>query len=190
MARARRPDDGFTMAETVVALAVVAILATSFAVFLVTTGRISAGTADRDTAAQVALSGLESARVSRGAALLTGRVACDTGHPCPVPVDSRVTTYLGSAQRWDATGTGAPALPLPSTPETVTLGGVDYRRYYYLAECWQAAGAGGACTTAAASTAHPADYLRLVVAVTAPGRDTYVTAALLSASPADPYLES
>jgi prepilin-type N-terminal cleavage/methylation domain-containing protein len=186
-----RRDDGFSLAESVVALAVVAILATAFAGFMVSTNRISAGTAVTDAAAQVALSGMERAQVSRGAALLTGRAACDAGHPCAAVIDSRVTTYLGSgAQRWDAAGAGTSAVPLPSAPETVTLGGIPYQRYYYVAACWQVAGSGGACTEAAASTSHPAAYVRLVVAVTAPGMVTYVTAALLSASAADPYLES
>jgi hypothetical protein len=72
----------------------------------------------------------------------------------------------------------------------VVLGGISYRRYYYVAECWQVSGTGGACTEAAATTTYPAAYVRLVVAVTAPGLNTYVAAALLSASAADPYLES
>jgi prepilin-type N-terminal cleavage/methylation domain-containing protein len=198
---ATRHDDGFSLIETVVSLVVIGIVATSFATFLVGANRISHGTSSRDTAAQVAMGGMERARSVRGAALLSGRAQCGSGNPCDPPVSSAVTAYLGaSAQRWDAPGTGAATLPTPADPEVVQLDGVRFARYYYLARCWQTAASDGStasrpCTESAAGSSYPAEYVRVVVAVTWAGPDcgggcSYVTATLMSASAADPYLDS
>jgi hypothetical protein len=138
---------------------------------------------------------MEKARGMRGAALLAGRAECDGGHPCDAPVSDRVSAYLGSLpQRWDAAATGTPVLPLPSSPEIVELDGLRYARYYYLARCWQTAASDGStggrpCTVTAAGSAHPAEYVRLVVAVTWPGQGSYVASTLMSASSVDPFLE-
>jgi prepilin-type N-terminal cleavage/methylation domain-containing protein len=191
-----RRDDGFSLLETLVALAVMGIVASSFTVFLLSSNRISHGASVQDTAAQIAVGGMERARGMRGAALLTGRAECDAGHPCAAPVSSQVSAYLGSSpDRWDAAGGDPPTLPLPDSPETVELNGLSYSRYFYLARCWQTAATDGSaaarpCTETAAGTAHPAEYVRLVVAVTWPGSGIYVTSTLMSSSPIDPFLDS
>ena len=192
---AKRHDDGFTLIETLVSLAVIGIVAASCAVFLIGTNRISSHASVRDTAAQIAIGGMERARGMRGAALLAGRAECDGTHPCDAPVSATVSVYLGSLpERWDAAATGTPALPLPSSPEIVELNGLRYSRYYYLARCWQTAASDGSassrpCTVTAAGSAHPAEYVRLVIAVTWPGPGIYVASTLMSSSPVDPLLE-
>jgi prepilin-type N-terminal cleavage/methylation domain-containing protein len=193
---AARHDDGFTLIETLVSLAVIGIVAASCAVFLIGANRISGRASVQDTAAQIAIGGMERARGMRGAALLAGRAECDGAHPCDPPVSGTVSAYLGSLpQRWDAAAAGGtPVLPLPSSPEVVELDGLRYHRYYYLARCWQTAASDGStgsrpCTVAAAGSAHPAEYVRLVIAVTWPGPGIYVASTLMSSSPVDPYLE-
>jgi prepilin-type N-terminal cleavage/methylation domain-containing protein len=190
-----RHDDGFTLIETLVSLAVIGVVAASCAVFLIGTNRISGHASVRDTAAQIAIGGMEKARGMRGAALLAGRAECDGAHSCDPPVSDTVSAALGSLpERWDAAAPGTPALPLPSSPEIVELDGLRYSRYYYLARCWQTAASDGStadrpCSVAAAGSAYPAEYVRLVIAITWPGPGVYVASTLMSSSPVDPYLE-
>jgi len=195
MRPATRPDDsGFTLLETLVSLAIIGVLAASFTIFLVSANRISRRASVQDTAAQIAVDGMERARGMRGAALLAGRAECDGTHLCD-PVGAAVSAYLGTLpMRWDAAGVGAPVLPLPSDPEIVELDGLRYQRSYYLARCWQTAASDGStgsrpCTVSAAGSSHPAEYVRLVIAVTWPGPGSYVTSTLMSSSTVDPLLE-
>jgi prepilin-type N-terminal cleavage/methylation domain-containing protein len=198
----RTGDEGFTLIEALVAIALITIVGTSFTIFLTGTTRISHHESIRDTAAQVAAGGMERARSMRGAALLAGRAQCDSTHSC---ADATIAAaYLGTgAQRWDASGAGTPAVPLPTDPETVELDGLRYQRYYYVARCWlksaadENTSASRPCGNAVpAGSSYPAEYVRLVVAVTWPGQEcaagicSFATAALLSASATDPYLES
>jgi prepilin-type N-terminal cleavage/methylation domain-containing protein len=209
----RNADQGFTLVEVLVSLTIITVVMTSVAVFLINSTRISRQESLRDTAAQVAVQGMENVRGVRGSTLLSGRAACDASHPCDALVGDKAADLLGAEpQRWDARGPGPLTLPTagpqpdgsvvsgPDDPEAVVLGGLTFRRYYYVAKCWQAAAADGMattprpCTVALASAAFPASFIRLVVAITWPGEEcgggtcSFATTSLLSASPTDPYL--
>jgi prepilin-type N-terminal cleavage/methylation domain-containing protein len=206
-------DEGFTLVEVLVSLAIISVVMTAVAGFLIDSTKISRQQLVRGTAAQVAVQGMENARGVRGSALLSGRTACDVLHPCAALVSDTVADLLGAGpQRWDASGIGPLVLPTPGTqsdgsvvsgpgdPEVVVLGGLTFRRYYYVAKCWQAAAIDGVattqrpCTVALASAAFPAAFIRLVVAITWRGEEcgastcSFATTSLLSVSPTDPFL--
>jgi prepilin-type N-terminal cleavage/methylation domain-containing protein len=202
--RQKRPDDGFTLVEVAVALGIITIVMTSLTVFMVNSRRGGHYSALRDTAAQLAVEGMEKARGVRGSALLGGRQACDA--TCPAVVSSAVTDLLGSGvTRIDKSATGTLTVPAPGTqadgstvsqptdPEVVLLDGTSFRRYYYLGTCWQTrltvSGTGLAC----GSVTSTVQLTRLVVAVAWTGREctgtcVYTEAGLFSVAVSDPYL--
>jgi hypothetical protein len=82
--------------------------------------------------------------------------------------------------------------PLPTTAQTVTLGGVRYSQSWYLGRCWQPP-AGGDC--GATQPAGAVELVRVVVAVTWPDRHcaagtcSYVTATLVSGASREPVFD-
>jgi type II secretory pathway pseudopilin PulG len=207
----RTPDEGFTLVEVVVSLAVVMVVMTASASFMVDSTRVGHQRSVQDSAAELSMQGMENARGLHGSALLNGRAACTSLALCDPVVSSKVNNLLGlSAQHWDAVGSGALTLPKPglqsdgsvvvkpSDPEIVLLSGLRFKRYYYISRCWQEAAVDGAadlpCNASFATTPYPAASVRLVVAVTWPGAEcggtcSNAAAALLSSSSVDPYLE-
>ncbi|MDT4992391.1 MAG: hypothetical protein QOH97_2283 [Actinoplanes sp.] len=205
------PDEGFTLVEVVVSLAIVMLVMTASATFMVDSTRVSHQRSVRDSAAELSMQGMENAHGLHGSALLEGRTACTSLTPCAPVVSGKVDNLLGlSAEHWDAVGSGALTLPKPglqsdgsvvlkpSDPEIVLLSGLRFKRYYYISRCWQEAAVDGAadlpCNASFATTAYPAASIRLVVAVTWPGQEcggtcSYAAAALVSSSSVDPYLE-
>lgn len=193
------------MIEVVVALGIISVVMTALTVFMVNSRRGGHYSAQRDTAVQLAVEGMEKARGVRGSALLGGRAQC-TGS-CPAPVGTTVIGLLGNGTtRWDAPATtGTLTVPAPGAqpdgttvsrptdPEVVQLDGTAYRRYYYLGTCWQDRQlANGTAVTCASSTS-TAQLARLVVAVAWTGREcpagcVYATAGLFSVAVTDPFL--
>ncbi|MGI5169965.1 putative Ig domain-containing protein [Spirillospora sp. CA-253888] len=162
-------DGGFTLLESIVAVAVIAVTMTALATFMVNGLQSLGRQRDRQTAVRLAGDALDRARTLRGAVLTAGRGrdAVDAAWRRPAP---GVARYLaGMQQAWDAKaapGAGASAA-LPTTAQVSTVNGVPFRRQWYVGSCRQPAG-GGACGTAAA----PGDavFYRVVAAVTWPGR--------------------
>jgi prepilin-type N-terminal cleavage/methylation domain-containing protein len=200
----RRPDAGFTMVETLVALALATIVMTSLTVFLVGSRRIGHYGALRDTGVQLVIDGMEKARGVRGSALLSGRQLCVTG--CATVVPGAASMIDAGAARWDAAGTGTLIVPQPGTQpdgsvvaapgdaEVVVLDGVVYRRYYYVSTCRQAAVAGSVANASCVPGVAGAELARLVIAVTWTGTAcpaatcSFADAALFSIAVADPFL--
>jgi prepilin-type N-terminal cleavage/methylation domain-containing protein len=198
------PDDGFTLVEVVVALGIIAVVMTALTVFMVDSRRSGHYSSQRDTAAQLAVEGMEKARGVRGSALLGGRAACTA---CPAVVSATVTDLLGAGlTRWDAPDlSGTLTVPAPGTqsdgstvsrptdPEVIQLDGTPFRRYYYLGTCWQARVTTNATGVGCGPAADTAQLARLVVAVTWTGREcrplcTYAEAGLFSVAVTDPFL--
>jgi prepilin-type N-terminal cleavage/methylation domain-containing protein len=201
-----RPDAGFTMVETLVALALATIVMTSLTVFLVGSRRVGQYGSLRDTGVQLVIDGMEKARSVRGSALLSGRQLCLTG--CATVVPAAASMIDAGAARMDAAGPGTLIVPQPGTQpdgsvvaapgdaEVIKLDGVTYRRYYYLSTCRQAAIAGSIANATCIPGVIGAELARLVVAVTwtgaacTTGLCSFADAALFSIAVADPFLNT
>ena len=199
-----RPDDGFTLIETLVALALATVVMTSLTVFLVGSRKIGRYGAQRDTGVQLVVDGMEKARSVRGSALLSGRAACTVA--CAAMVPSAASMIDAGAVRWDAAATGTLIVPQPGVqpdgsvvaapgdPEVIKLDGVVYRRYYYLTACRQATATGSVANISCIPAVIGAELARVVVAVTWTGSActdsacSYAAAALFSTAVADPFL--
>jgi prepilin-type N-terminal cleavage/methylation domain-containing protein len=181
-----RPDAGFTLLEVMISVLIMGVIMTALASFFVLGTRITHSNGLRQTAAEVALDGLEKARGLHGAALLAGRAKC--GPPaCAAPV-AAAAAYLADTERWDAAATTTVTQTLSPTGDTVTLDGITYQRSWYVGKCWQPAG-GGTC---GADATKPVPMIRVVVAVTWPGSSctsgvcTHATSGLFSAVTDEP----
>ena len=199
-----RPDAGFTMVETLVALALATIVMTSLTVFLVGSRKIGHYGALRDTGVQLVVDGMEKARSVRGSALLSGRQLCVVG--CATAVPGAASMIDVGAARWDAAGTGTLIVPQPGTqpdgsvvaapgdPEVIMLDGVLYRRYYYVSTCRQVAAVGTLLNASCVPGVAGAELARLVVAVTWTGTAcaaatcSFADSALFSIAVADPFM--
>ncbi len=198
-------DEGLSLVEVLVSLAVLTVVLTSLTVFLVDSRHAGRHSWSQNAAVQLLVDGMERARAVRGSALLSGRAACGS---CGTVVSGAASTLLGAgAQRWDAVGGGTLTVPQPGTqpdgsvvddpgdPEVVLLEGQSYFRYYHLAACRQPAVTALATSLSCTATASdPAQLVRLVVVVTWRGTNctddscSYADAALFSTAVADPYI--
>ncbi len=188
MARLRGPrtDAGFTLVEASVSLAIIGIVMASVTSFFVRGVRGVHYQGGQQTAAHLAMDGMEQARALRGEALLAGRAVCAVA--CPTVAG--IAGHLTGLERWDGvSSTGAAAaLPHPGTAVVSVVDGVEYRRFWYVGKCWRA-GAGGACVNA---PANPLLFYRVVVVVTWPdsacagGTCLFATSAQFSGNLNDP----
>lgn len=183
----RRPADrGFTIIESAVSIALVAIVMTAVTSFYVVNSRVGRQQNNTDVAAAVAVAGLSRVRGIRGSSLTYGRDAAGSDAQWKSPVPG-VAHYLDDTiQAWDATaapGSGTTA-PLPTGVQSTVVAGIGYDTRWYLGQCWQSLA--GGCD----KTQGTGGFLmfRVVVAVTWPDAAcpaalcSYVTATLVSAT--------
>ncbi|MGK5682211.1 type IV pilus modification PilV family protein [Actinoplanes sp. URMC 104] len=200
----RCDDEGFTLVEVIVSLALLTMVLTSLTVFMINSRKAQRYATLRDTAVQLAVDGMEKARGVRGSALLSGRAACDSGcSPVAAPVAG---TLLAGAVRWDAAAAGTLTVPQPGTqpdgsvvdspldPEVVRLDGRWFKRYYHVGACSQPAVTTSTADISCGTTVTSASLVRLVVAVTwsdaqcEGGTCAYAEAGLFSSAVTDPFL--
>jgi prepilin-type N-terminal cleavage/methylation domain-containing protein len=186
--RARSADEGFTMAEVIVAIAVVSVVMLALSAFFVNSIRVDNESGDRQSAIQAADDAMEQARALSPAALLTGRDQVSSAQAWSAPI-AAVANLLGAADqtmvfdRNAVTGAGPTAL-LPTTYRTLVLNGLVFRQYWYVGEC-ERPSTGGACV-AVSPTALNTKLYRVIVGVTWPGRScpggicSYVTSSLFA----------
>jgi prepilin-type N-terminal cleavage/methylation domain-containing protein len=208
----RLSQDGFTLVEVLVAIAVVTVVMLGLASFFVISTRVGGEQGDRQAAVQAAGDAMERARAMQAGALLTGRdlttslanwnaagtavpgvasVLTDalTGTVCALTgglTSSPCMAYDANA----ASGAGATAV-LPTTYRSVTFSNIDFRQYYFISYCERTSA--GACVASTGSgTAGLAHFYRVIVAVTWPGRScvnrlcSYVSATLIGKDSGDP----
>ena len=183
--RSGRPaDDGFTIIEVMVALALISAMMATLGMYFVSATRTSRYQAQVQTATRLAQTGMEAARGYGGPTLLVGRAQC--GACAGV---SGFAAHLSGTVRWDAPVAAVPpTVPLPGVAESTTVNDILYHRHYFVGRCWQALG-GGTC---GADPALPAAMVRLVVGVTwdspdcGPAGCRRMATSLFSADPSDP----
>ena len=185
--RSGRPaDDGFTIVEVMVALALISAMMATLGTYFVAATRTSRYQAQVQTATRLAQTGMEAARGYGGPTLLVGRARCGA---CAGASGFDALGYLADTVRWDApVAAETPTVPLPDVAERTEVNGVVYQRFYFVGRCWQAAG-GGDC---GADATLPAAMVRLVVGVTWHSADcradrcARAATSLFSADPTDP----
>ena len=181
----RRSEGGFTLVEVIVTLGLISTLMAALGAFFTSSMQAGRGQSQIQTATRLAQAGMEQARGYGGAALLYGRAQCGT---C-LDATAYDGGYLSDTVLWDAKVTGAtPTVPYDEQPQTFTVNGLTYYRYWFVGKCWQAA-TGGLCTT---TSTLPVAMVRLVVGVNwldSRGPSSLCVQAatgLFSADPADP----
>jgi prepilin-type N-terminal cleavage/methylation domain-containing protein len=159
-------DDGFTLVETLVSIAVIGVVMTSLTAFFTNSLSIDNQQRGKQAAAQMLDDAMERVRSLKGSGVTAGRDQSSsdtqwTGAP------TVVQRYLGDmVEAYDstaATGSGATAA-LPTAPLPVTVNGLTFYENFYIGQCFQPLD-GGACVKAAAQVTDIKLY-RIVVQVT------------------------
>ncbi len=216
----RRPstvgaDDGFTIIEVLVSIAVISITMLSLGPLFVITMRVNHQQSDRQSAIQAADDAMERARALQVSAMLTGRDLGSTTQqavtaPDQVKIllagDKATGTGLaapGQAGKYlaydkDATTDSGKTAILPTVPNPVTLSGVEYRQSWYVGLCGrptpaedgQPENASRACVAGRTGNGYTPMY-HIVVAVGWAGRFCateciYVSSSLISSKSQEP----
>jgi prepilin-type N-terminal cleavage/methylation domain-containing protein len=194
-------DDGFSLLEVLVALAVIGVVMAATAPFLVRSVALVGQQRSEQVAIEVANDALERARALSPSSLLGGRgLTAVQNQLAAAPAEVR--SVMSSTQiDADAGLTSVTDLlagenaPLPTVPLAVTIGGVTYQQSWYVGRCWQTKADStltstvlSDCVGTAPSGAGvvPVPFFRVAVAVTWPHTDcepslcTYVASTLVS----------
>ena len=197
-------DDGFSLLEVLVALAVIGIVMSAAAPFLIKSVALVGQQRSQQVAIEVANDALERARALSPSSLLAGRgltAVQNQLNAAPAAVRSLASQFTIDA---DSTLTSVTDLlaganaALPTDPKLVTVGGVEYRQSWYVGRCWQTKADSTLVNTALGNclAAQPTGIgviavpiFRIVVAVTwqhngcAASQCVYVTSTLVSPRP-------
>lgn len=196
--RRRRRDDGYSLVEVLVSVAIIGTVMAAAAPFLVTSLSISDQQRDAQVAVQLANNALERVRALEPTEVLTGRgttavQAQFAGASAAVRPYLSEMTAVGSSNLPSTSTDGATAT-LPTVAVPVTMGGVTYSQEWFVGLCYQSkvaltavVPAIGACST----TVAPLQLLRVVVAVTyqhksCPGGTCVSVASTLVSTAKDP----
>ncbi|BEL12123.1 hypothetical protein Q0Z83_103140 [Actinoplanes sichuanensis] len=196
------PDSGFTLVETMVAIAVVLVVTASLTGLFVATSRLAHLHGDKLIAIQLADDAMERVHALKVAAILTGRDRQSVTDQWAAPLDA-VGPMLDSALTdvaYDtdaASGAGATA-KLPTTPLEQTLNGLTYRQHFYIGGCVRPSADASECiaASAAAGQSNLIPFYRVIVAVTWPGRlcpgdfCTYVSSSLIGSKTEEPVFNT
>ncbi|GIE26975.1 hypothetical protein Ait01nite_000200 [Actinoplanes italicus] len=195
-------DEGFTVVELIVALAVLSVAMAGIGVFFVNGTSAVSQQRDERQASQIAATALEQIRALEGKALLLGRGTTATADQWKTalqdsPFKSRLKPYLDSMKmesdaKVDASA-GAEAA-LPTETKTLTLGGIEFKQTVIVGGCEVYFEWTDDCVNPDTATKKPADattvlrYFRVVVLETWPhkscadtgGRCAYIASTLVS----------
>jgi prepilin-type N-terminal cleavage/methylation domain-containing protein len=187
--RAAKRDDGVSLIEVLVAIAVVGIVMTAVASFFIRTVAATGQQRGKQIATHIADSAMERVRALKGSSVADGRQASDATPATPTPI-----VALPPATEWYNKPPATGGALLPVDPETVTVAGLNYQRYWYVGRCRMPVvvllGGTDCSLTPPASTSVP--MFRVVVAVTwkdkgcTGGNCKFVTSTLVSAEADEP----
>ncbi len=197
-------DEGFTLLETLVSLALTTTFMTALTPFFTAWLRTTGAQRDRQVAIQLADDAMERVRALAGTGLVEGRsrVAVQgqwAQAPAAVRADyaaamlcdwdpklsSEAVAACDAGAAVDLTAAGAQA-PLPTVPVAVAVAGTTFQQNWYVGRCWQPTTANATCTGTTATGYLP--FERVVVAVTWPDQKcsgalcVYETTTLVSAA--------
>jgi prepilin-type N-terminal cleavage/methylation domain-containing protein len=128
-------DSGFTLAENLVAVAIITIVMAGLGVFFINAMRTTRAQGERQTAVRISTDALERAR-ALGPNVNAGRSADATLTQWQQTVPDSVRAELVTMQRsFDAAPDSSP--PLPTAPEPVEIDGVEYTQRWYVGTCWK-----------------------------------------------------
>jgi prepilin-type N-terminal cleavage/methylation domain-containing protein len=177
-----RRDDGFTLLELVVAIAMITVMTAGLTSFYVQTSRTSGAQSQAQVADHLASSTMESVSLLPGDALVTGRPACAVSQQWALSIpgisdyladmtavsDSRLTATScpGSAAAMDILYQSTQLEMKAVVKQNVNGKAVDFTRYIYVGECWMSNGSECAKPTAATPPAGKIAMLRVAIAVT------------------------
>ncbi|BEL12120.1 hypothetical protein Q0Z83_103110 [Actinoplanes sichuanensis] len=198
----REEDEGFTIVELIVALAVLSVAMAGLGMFFVDGTTAVSQQRDERQASQVAATALEQIRALEAKALLVGRgkdtvttqwkAASDTS-----PFKERLKPYLKSMKmEWsaDADAAAGDDAAIPTKTKSVTVGGITFEQSIFVGGCEVYFMTTDDCVDPSTSTKRPADattilqYFRVVVLETWPhkscpetgGRCAYIASTLVS----------
>ena len=185
-------EDGFTLLEAVISIALLSIIMAALTTFSITTINSTGYQRQRQAAVQVANSTLDTLRAVQSSTLANGRTAAAVQsqfNAAPTQVAPWLTTMT---QLSDGSGATSPQIPMSAS---TTLNNTVFTATNYLGTCTASGTAvtDNACTTTVPS--NPVTYTRAVVAVTWPGPRcpnslcSLVTATLISPR-SDPLFSS
>ncbi|GAA4591029.1 prepilin-type N-terminal cleavage/methylation domain-containing protein [Actinoplanes octamycinicus] len=136
----RRMDEGFTLLEVLVALAVISTAMAGLGAFFVNGALTAAQQRDQRNAVRLASNALEQVRALEPSALLDGRgqssvdqqwADLQTG-----PYKDKLTPYLATmSQEGIPNSTEGQNAALPTVPKTVTAGGVSFQQSILVGKC-------------------------------------------------------
>lgn len=171
--RAGAGDDGLSVIEVIVALAVIGTVMTAMAPFLVKSVVMVYQQRGEQAAVEIANDALERARALKPSSLLVGRGELATQRQwatAPAPVSAYLTTMK---RDWDPADPEAGATAaLPTAAQVVDLYGAHYEQHWYVGRCWQPRAdptqVAAVVSDCAPASAHATDvpFFRVVVAVT------------------------
>lgn len=210
-----RDDEGFTIIEVLVSIAVISMTMLSLGPLFVITMRVNHQQSDRQSAIQAADDAMERVRALQVSAMLTGRdldstmqqaatapeqvkvlLAGDAVNGAGLAAPGQAKKYL-AYDKDAATDSGKTAI-LPTVPNPIKLSGLDYRQSWYVGKCGrptpaedgQPETASRACVAGQTGNGYTPMY-RVVIAVGWAGRFcatecVYVTSSLISSKTQEP----
>jgi prepilin-type N-terminal cleavage/methylation domain-containing protein len=192
---ARPSDEGFTLVEVMVSIAVMGVVMTALTAFFTNSLSITNYQRGRQAAVQVVDDAMELVRSLRGSGIATGRDKQSSDEQWDSPVAGVARFLTDSREAWDTAAVyplGYTAA-LPTKPLVTTVSGVTYEQNFYVGQCWQPV-SGGGC--AALPVDSYIEMYRVIVAVTwtekhCPGNAcTMVTGTLISGAGDEPIFNS
>jgi type II secretory pathway pseudopilin PulG len=207
----RFPDDGFSVVELIVSLAVISAAMAGLGVFFVNGNLAVSHQRDQRQAVQVAAGAIEQVRGLKGSSLLSGRGPVKAqeqwSRALNGPYRSKVKRYLDSTQVAsddeikDVTSTLGDEAPLPTTPQSIKVGNATFTREIIVGKCEIYFMRSDDCVNPAIGTppsnqAEILKYFRVMVLVTWTGRNctgakcAHISSTLIASEPVEPTFDS
>jgi prepilin-type N-terminal cleavage/methylation domain-containing protein len=198
--RRPRDDDGFSLVETLTAIAIMGVVMTALTTFFVSTTNTINKERGLQMAIRLASDGVELVKSLPGSSLAVGRSTKDVA--TQLATDSVPNLNL-AALTASMTMVADPTLPvdagslnpvLPVVPEVLTVNDATFQRHWFVGSCVMDAklGAGAPCIVSSILS-NPLSFYRVVVAVTwqnsracAGGQCSFITDTLVASSTTDP----